>query len=74
MVFSGGPSGICGSLEWLEGFGPKDPGFLQNLLFFWRFLWIFGVFGVFGNRGPYCKFSEYSGTAAQITTTSGGSA
>jgi hypothetical protein len=30
-VFSGGSGGICGILEWLECFGAKEHGLLQNL-------------------------------------------
>jgi hypothetical protein len=38
MVFLGDSRGFCGSLEWLEGFGAKESGFLRILGIFRGFL------------------------------------
>jgi hypothetical protein len=46
IVFLGDPGGICGILEWLEGFGVKDWGPLRV----WKF---FGV--VWSGLGPNRK-------------------
>jgi hypothetical protein len=52
MVFLGGSIGICGILEWLEGFCVKDRGSCGV----WNFLGIFVDFwSAWSGLGPNCK-------------------